>query len=192
MGVTMVDAIRGTPRAGSTGTRGAAFSLVELTMVMVIIAILAAMAVPRFANSIARSRVDAAARRITADIALVQRNARTCSQTRYFAVDIATHRYFLQTDGTKAPGPPCHQSNWGDWINGCAPDTARGEHYNCSVRLGDEPYMAKILGADFGGDARLGFDGFGMPDSAGTITIGVGPYTRTLTINGSTGKPSTL
>jgi len=43
------------------------FSMVELVLVVCIMAIVASMAVPRFANSLTRNRVEAAARRVAAD-----------------------------------------------------------------------------------------------------------------------------
>ncbi len=53
-----------------------AFSLVELTMVMLVMGILAAVAAPRYFESIARFRVEAAALRIAADLNHVRARAK--------------------------------------------------------------------------------------------------------------------
>src|SRR5690606_27031377 len=68
------------PQAAQPLRRG--FSLLELVMVLTIIAILAAIATPRYANAMARYRADLAARRIAADLLLAQRLARTESRSR--------------------------------------------------------------------------------------------------------------
>jgi hypothetical protein len=40
---------------------------------------------------------------------------------------------------------------------------------------------------DLGGDATLVYDGYGNPDSAGTIVIQLGQYTKRITIDPDTG-----
>ena len=55
-----------------------------------------------------------------------------------------------------------------------------------AVDLSAEPYEAKILSADFGGDATLVFDGYGMPDSGGTVQVQVGENVRTVVFAANT------
>ena len=57
-----------------------AFTLLEVALVLTIIGILSAIAVPRYANFVAGQRADATARRITTDLAFAQRHARVTSQ----------------------------------------------------------------------------------------------------------------
>lgn len=58
------------------------------------------------------------------------------------------------------------------------------------VAVATEPYSATVVSADFGGDTEVIFDGYGVPDSDGTIVIQVGSYQRTLTVNAQTGRVS--
>ncbi len=55
------------------------------------------------------------------------------------------------------------------------------------VALGEDPYGAIIVSADFGGDAEIVFDGFGKPASGGTVVIQVGDRLKTITLDGDSG-----
>src|SRR5438105_3411892 len=57
-----------------------AFSLVELTVVLALVVIVSAIALPRYWSSAGYYRVDLAARRLAADLALAQTHARTTAQ----------------------------------------------------------------------------------------------------------------
>jgi prepilin-type N-terminal cleavage/methylation domain-containing protein len=58
-----------------TARRG--FSMIELVTVLVIVGVTAAIAVPRYADSVRRAKVDGAARRMAADIERMRDRART-------------------------------------------------------------------------------------------------------------------
>ena len=55
---------------------GGGFSLLELVVVMVIVAILAAIATPRYGKAVARYRTASAARKIAADLTFARKRAR--------------------------------------------------------------------------------------------------------------------
>ena len=57
-----------------------------------------------------------------------------------------------------------------------------------AVALGEDPYGATILSVDFGGDAEIVFDGFGNPDSGGTVLIQVGTRQKTIAVDGDSGR----
>jgi prepilin-type N-terminal cleavage/methylation domain-containing protein len=151
--------------------RQLAFSVVELIVVLAIIAILASMAIPRFASATTRQRADAAARRIVADLTLAQQRARHTSRSQSVIFDVAAGSY--QIPGLSDPDHP-------------------DEGYE--VQLGAEPYLATIVAADIDGTTQVTFNGFGRPLSVkqadGTITIQVGSETRTITIDIETGQAS--
>ena len=143
------------------------FSLVELVLVVLIIAIMAAVAVPRFAASATRNRVDAAANRLAADFRLAQRAARLSSASRSISVVVDADAYRLPE------------------LAGL--DRATDQY---EVRLGDPPYEVQIIQIDLGGDAVLTFDGYGVPDSKGEIVIQAGSEQRTIQVAAETGEVS--
>ena len=57
-----------------------------------------------------------------------------------------------------------------------------------AVALGDDPYKAALLSVDFGGDAEIVFDGYGNPDSGGTVLIQAGLRQKTITLDGDSGR----
>ena len=56
------------------------------------------------------------------------------------------------------------------------------------VRLDREPYGAALVSVDLGGDDAITFDGYGAPDSGGTIVVRSGQFTRTIIVNPLTGR----
>ena len=154
---------RGQRRVG--GAARNAFTLVEAFFVMVILAILSAIAVPRYAGFVANQQLEGAARRLTADLSLAQRQARRSSASQTVVFDVPNSKY--QLVGMKHPD---HASQ------------------PFEVCLKDEPYRARIVSASFGGDATLVFNGFGVPDTAGTVVIAVGAYQKTINVDLETGR----
>src|SRR5690349_2329529 len=126
-------------------------SLVEVVMVMAITVIVAMIALPRYAQSIARYRADMAARRVAADLALAQSTARAASTARTVQFDATTSTYQLLgiSDITRST-------------------------VDTQVRLTNEPFRTSIVSADFGGSPNITFNGFGAPSSAGSVVIKAG------------------
>lgn len=150
-----------------SGRRG--FTYVELVVVLLVIAIMAAVAAPRYSQSLLRTRAELAAKRIVADLAAAQARARATShsQTITFAVPPAGSQY--QVVGMADPDRPAT---------------------TYTVNLQGPPYYATLASVDFGNDTTLVFNGFGMPDSAGTIVLRAGPYTKTIRVDASSGRAS--
>lgn len=170
----MLDARPG--RTGAEGARGRSqparrnlrgVTLVELVMVVVILAIMAAVAVPRVARSVSGHRIDAAALRIVGDLRLAQQRARQISASQTVSFDVNSGSYSL----TGMAGL----------------DRPAGTY---TVRLVDPPYEVQLLSANFGGDALLVFDGWGVPDSGGTVVLQGGDCLKTITVAAGSGKVS--
>lgn len=127
------------------------FTFIDLIMALVVMVIIAAIAAPRYYNSLTRYRVEAAARRVAADFALTQRMARNTSASKTIIFDSASNRYQIST--------------LTDLDNS-------GDPY--IVYLQDPPYQAELGLIDLGGDWKVIFDGFGIPDSGGFVDVQTG------------------
>ena len=122
------------------------FGLLELVVVSAIMAALAAVAVPKYAASLARYRAAAAAARIKAELSLARRTAKISGSAQ--TVDVSDYQAILS----------------------------------------ESPYRAVIVSADFGGDEEVVFDGYGIPDDGGAVTVQVGTTERTVIIDADTGR----
>lgn len=144
-----------------------AFTLVELVITCLILAILAAAAGPKYLNAYHRYRVDAAARRVKTDVEFARQQAITRSQTHTVHFDTGADTYELLgvTDLDR-------------------PETSY------TVDLANVPFEVDLTAATFGGSPDLVFDYNGLPANGGTITVQSGSYSQTVTINPDTGKAS--
>jgi type IV fimbrial biogenesis protein FimT len=142
-----------------------AFSLVELVTVIAIIAILSAIAVPRYVSAQQHYRAEAAAHRVISDLTLARSRANTTSSPQKVVFLVAAGQY--EMPGFTDPDRP-------------------GQTY--TVRLADAPYKASLVTADFGGASEVTFDGYGVPNQGGNITVRAGDYERTVVLNANTGK----
>jgi prepilin-type N-terminal cleavage/methylation domain-containing protein len=140
-------------------------SLTELVVVLAIIGILSAIAVPRYAASLINYRLDAAARRIAADLALARSQAMTTSRSQPVAFNVAAGTYQMA---------------------GVLTLDRRGTDY--SVALGSDPYFVKLLSANFGGNPTVTFDAYGGADSSGTVVLEAGGTQKTVSLDRYTGK----
>jgi len=141
------------------------FSLLELVIVVAIMSIVAAIAVPRYGQAAARYRIDVAARRIAQDLWLASRQARNAGAPRTVAFNIAASQYTIS--------------------NLAGLDRAAQSY---RVDLLAEPYCSRVDSADFGGDVTVVFNGYGQADSGGQVVLRSGGFTRTITLDAASGK----
>ena len=141
------------------------FSLLELIVVLVIMAIMAAIATPRYGQAVARYRTEMAARKVAADLTFARKRARTSSASQVVNFNVADGGYQL-------PGVTDMRTSATDY----------------SVSLSSAPYQARIVSADFDGDPDVTFDGYGVPDSGGTVVVAVGNHSRTIILDADSGK----
>jgi len=143
----------------------AGFTLIEMVCVVTILAIVSAIVVPRLGNPLSGQRADMIATRITHDLTHAQRYARMISASRQVIFDVALNRYAI-------PAVPGLRQVGADF----------------TVNLAEEPYGAKLVSADLGGDSVLIFDGFGRPDSGGFVIVRVHDHVRKITVDPDTGR----
>ena len=175
---------RHTRRINTAHGHSTGFNLFELVLVVAIVAVMAAIATPRFGAAHARYRVDLAARRIAADLAYAQTIARQTSSIQLIEFMAANDRYvLLGVNDLESPGN------------------------DYTVVLSDEPYRADIVSVSFENkngyiaNRRIRFNMWGRPASGnpleghpfaplvdGSIVIQGGTETRTITIAPLTGK----
>ena len=145
--------------------RSSAFSLAEAMIVLAIMAVLSAIAIPRFANAIQTSAVDLAARRLAADLRLAQAQAIKTVTQKSVTFDTAANTYTLV--GMTLPDHPSK---------------------TYTVKIGERPYEgAKITSVDFSG-TTLTFDRFGGPVTAGTVVISLQGRQKTVRVGAGAGR----
>ena len=144
-----------------------AFTIIEVLMVLFVLGVISTLAVPRYGNFVAQHRAESAARRIAADIALTRRHARLTSTSQTIQFDVSTNRYVVSGMSSL--------------------DNPAGFY---TVLLTEEPYGASIvsISLDSNDNGTITFDGYGVPNTGGSIVIGVGVYGRTIQIDAATGR----
>jgi prepilin-type N-terminal cleavage/methylation domain-containing protein len=144
-----------------------AFSLLELIVVLAIVAILGAIAAPRYASAVQRYRLEMAAKRVAADITLARSLARAKGSTATIS--------FATSSSTYA-------------IAGISSTDRAGEAFG--VDLGREPFGVTIQSVDFAGTNTLTIKGFGVPTSGGTVRLTRGSLSTVVVVSSGTGEVS--
>ena len=148
------------------------FTLVDLTLTLLILGIVTATATPKLSATVLRYQVDAAARRVEADINYIQ------SHARYTSAPCSI---------TFTASPPSYTTTGVTHVNNS------GQAY--AVNLNTIGYSV-ALSASLNGGATLAYTANGVPQAgsplvaltSGTITITRGTQTKTVTIDPVTGK----
>ncbi len=145
-----------------------AFTLIELSIVIVVVGVVAAVSFPKYAESRSRYQVELAARKVCVDATYVQNDARYGSVTRVIEYDLPTDTYKF---AYARPGAS-------------ASETAL-------VILRDEPFRVMLLKADFNSSSVLTFNGFGVPVAGGDLAVGANTRGKSITVDPDTGAVTT-
>lgn len=154
-----------TPSKPTPIHKRAAYTLVELVVVILLLGIVAAAAGPRITKTLHRHRALAAARRIAADLEFARDTARNGSAAQSIRFDVNANSYTI-------PGI-------------ADPDRPASGYQVSLARIGLEAQITKV---DAGGDSTLLIDGYGTPDSDARITVVAGKHAVTVVLNAATGR----
>jgi type II secretory pathway pseudopilin PulG len=134
--------------------------------VLAIVVITSGVGIVRYSSSLRRYRVEIAAQRLAADIALVQTRARTSGQARSIRINETSNEYIL--------------------VNEPSPD---GNAKHTTVQLNVEPYLVAIahVRMDIRGDT-LTFDGYGASNAALQVKLTSGDQSRLVSVEPVSGR----
>ena len=155
----------GTQRAARGG-----WSLIEITLVLVIAGVVTSIAVPRYARSISIYRADVGARRVVADLALARAEARATGVAKTIVFGTPARGYTLQ---------------------GVVDRDRPGNDY--AADFTDEPYVCRLtpaltLTADGAATTSVTFDRYGTPNAGGTVVVYSTEGRKTVTLDRLTGR----
>lgn len=140
-------------------------TLIDVVVSLLIMGILVAGAAPKFSGMLQQYRLQAAAERIVADLALARRHAVATSTSVTFRFAVADDMYDIGAiSHLDSPGAPY------------------------LVELAEAPYEAGLAATSLGGDEEVVFDRYGRPDSGGSVTVQVGDLQQTVNIDPDTGE----
>jgi prepilin-type N-terminal cleavage/methylation domain-containing protein len=134
------------------------FTLIDLAVTVAVLAVVAAIALPRFGSASARYKLEAASTRIVSDLSLASVHASAQAETRTIVFDTARDEYRMI--GIDSRGGSA--SRW--------------------VDLGGEPFTANLVTADFESQPRLDISGHGLAESDGLIVVAVGRRAKRITV----------
>lgn len=154
--------VRGLELPSRRRRRPSGFSVVEIVLVLATIATLTAIVAPRYATASQSAALDAAARRVVAELEAIRERARASSS-------VATVQVSTLTSSIRVSGIPTER------MLGAA----------SGLILADPPYGVEVSSVSFGGGSTFTFDARGEPNTRGSITLRRGDATRTVSVVGS-------
>lgn len=153
-----------------TGARRAGLTLLDVTLTIIIIGLLAAVGAPRFAHTLAGLNAEAGAERIAADLRRARQQARAQGAPQTVVFNLANGTYeLLAMQGSDRPGEPY------------------------VVDLADSPYRVSLTAVNLGAsgtDNTVIFDMYGQADYGGSLVVAAGDSQRTIRIDAVTGRVS--
>ncbi len=132
---------------------------------LVIVGVLSAMVIPRFARSIEIHRANAAAERVKRDLGLARESAIVTSQNVTMTFNVVSDEYIIE--GLTHLDDP---------------------NAKYKVTLSESPFRADLSQADFGGSTQVIFDGYGLADNDGKILIEAGRQQTAVKFDAETGN----
>ena len=138
-------------------------------MVVFVMAVLCAIAVPRYVNASNSYHADMAARKVAADLGLARSQAWASGSGHTVTFNVQANQYTLVG----------------------VTDPVKKTQANTVVNLTSSPYTATVVSASFGGQPSVVFDGYGIPSAGGTVVVSSGGYQRTISLDAGSGNVTT-
>lgn len=139
-----------------------AFSMIELVIVVLIIGMVAAVAVPRLTSAQSGSRLVAAENRLLSEFGAVGEQALAMGQSHTIQFHVPTSEFRVYEGSPPALGSLVR-----------------------TVRLGQEPYRVQIVSTTIGNpDGFIVVNGHGMYSAGAKVQISVGGSVRAVTVEG--------
>ena len=138
-------------------------------MVLFIMAVLCAIAVPRYVNASNSYRTNMAAGKVAADLGLARSQAWASGSGHTVTFSVSASQYTLVG----------------------VTDPVKKTQANTVVNLTANPYVSTIVSANFGGQTSFVFDGYGIPSAGGTVVVSSGGYRRTISLDAVSGNVTT-
>ncbi|MDA1014318.1 MAG: GspH/FimT family pseudopilin [Planctomycetota bacterium] len=148
----------------SVASKRIGLTLVDITVTVLIVGILAAVTAPKFVSSVQFRQSRSAADRIARDLDLARQTARHRSASQAVQFNAAASTYTL-------PGVAALNRRPGDY----------------SIDVSARPFNSTIVSVDLGGDSEIIFNGYGQPDSGGDIVVAVGSRQWTISVDPTSG-----
>ena len=164
-----------------------AITLIELVIVLMVMGIMAAVAVPRYIHAMHGFRVEAAAKRIAADLNLARQNAMTkggAASGEWVKFYVFTDRYQLLND------PDLDRPSSEYWVD--LRETGYPVDLVSVTITNTNSFPSDTIKYDMYGCAKTGWPPL-FPDArlaTGQIVIASGSEQRTVLINAATGEAS--
>lgn len=153
-------------RAGTT--------LLEMTIVLLLVGIVAAVAQPRFSSALSAYRLEAAAQRVRSDLEYARTLARVQSRmtTVRFSTADASHGGSYRFEGVPSPGD--------------TPDGFDADDHETwyEVDLTEEPYRVILQSAP----ESISFDLYGSPTKSAVIVVALGHRSKSIRVIASSGE----
>ncbi len=145
--------------------RRGAFTLVELSIVLLILAIIGSIATPTYFRSLQHHRIHASAQRIAADLRLAQQQAKDTGTTVTVSFNVSDDEYTT---------PP---------VNGLPAGVAS----RTRVELARDPYRCDLATANFDNRPWISFDRFGLPQAGGMVKLQLGKHNLIVSVAANSG-----
>ena len=171
----------------------AGFTLVEALIILFILGIVAALAIPTLQSGLAESKLAGATGEITVALEYAQLVAMTSGGQMRVTIDAANdtilvQRYEISGDIMGA-AVEIAQNDIDTGAFATVPHPAsRGKDYYIVLADEDRFDGVDIVSATFGGGQTVTFDAMGVPSNGGTVTLSLGGKQVSVTVDALSGK----